>query len=180
MWCWVNMCEKTEVNEYPEIIAGCVKGASKGNHESIKEESCRHIRSIKGELTRTALGTKLCSRKPTLMKGAILIFDLTLTWPVAYLRKIRHALESLCWELSIAACPVSLRCFVQEITRGGGNIYPPPSTARSAGYPSVARVNSHVGVCRMAAEIAMPHSDMIPMVRRITPEWSIYTISPIF
>ena len=34
---------------YPEIIAGGVKRASKGNHESIKGKYCRHIRSIKGE-----------------------------------------------------------------------------------------------------------------------------------
>ena len=33
----MNVCEKNcEVNEYPEIIAGCVNGASKGNHETIK------------------------------------------------------------------------------------------------------------------------------------------------
>ena len=66
-------------------------------------------------------------------------FDLTLTFHVTLKRNFYYALESSRSGLSIAASPASLRLLVRELGRGAE--YAPPSGARSAEYPSGARVN---------------------------------------
>ena len=73
-------------------------------------------------------------------KNTLLTFDLSSTWPLTWNLSFKHSLELSCSELSNGVCPVPIGRWVQEITGGGGNIYP-PSAARSAGDLSAARVN---------------------------------------
>ena len=88
---------------------------------------------------------KFCSQKPKLMKHVILTFDLSLTWPVTYSIKIKHALESSCWDLSIAACPVSLYgASFRRLPGGKGEgviITPPPARRVQPDTPVASGLN---------------------------------------